>query len=136
MTRLALWGPVLVVTALIYAGSSLPDPGAPPGGMSDKSAHVLAYAALGATLMRAMAGGRAAAMTLRRIAGAALLASLYGATDELHQHFVPGRTPDSLDLVADACGAVAGASFTAAAARLLRGWRRARRRIGERHAVG
>jgi len=36
-----------------------------------------------------------------------LLASiLYGATDEFHQVFVPGRTPEIYDLVADGVGAL------------------------------
>jgi VanZ family protein len=87
--------------------------------MSDKAAHVIAYAALGASLVRALAGGRASAMTARRIGLAALIAVLYGASDEIHQMFVPNRTPELLDLVADACGGLAGAVLLAAAARLL-----------------
>jgi VanZ family protein len=31
---------------------------------------------------------------------------LYGAFDEIHQAFVPGRTPDKYDLLADSVGAV------------------------------
>lgn len=36
---------------------------------------------------------------------AVLLASLYGATDELHQAFVPGRSADASDWLADTAGA-------------------------------
>lgn len=109
--------------AVIFTASSMSDPGAPPGGLSDKSAHVAAYAALGATLVRALAGGRSAGMTVRRIGLAFVLATAYGATDELHQRFVPGRHPDLLDLVADAGGGFAGA---AVAAGVVRGYRRVR----------
>jgi VanZ family protein len=35
-------------------------------------------------------------------------AVLYGLTDEWHQSFVPGRTPDVLDLATDAIGAAIG----------------------------
>lgn len=35
-----------------------------------------------------------------------LFASLYGITDELHQYFVPGRSSDILDWVADTTGAL------------------------------
>ena len=59
-----LWGPVLLVMALIFYLSSLPDPGGPPGGISDKTAHFLIYGALGAAMMRALAGGRATAIRL------------------------------------------------------------------------
>lgn len=120
MRPLVLWGPVIIVMALIFSASSISDPGAPPGGMSDKAAHFLAYAALGASLMRALAGGRTAGMTVRRIGLATLLATLYGASDEVHQMFVPGRTPEVMDLVADAWGAAAGAVLVAIGARLLR----------------
>lgn len=34
------------------------------------------------------------------------IAFLYGLTDEWHQSFVPGRTPDVRDIVADTIGAV------------------------------
>ena len=118
MRPVLLWGPVIIVMALIFFVSSKSDPGAPPGRISDKAAHVIAYAALGASLVRALAGGRHSAMTVGRIGVAALIATLYGVTDEIHQMFVPNRTPDVLDLVADACGGISGALFLAVAARL------------------
>lgn len=119
LTLLLLWGPVAAVMAAIYIGSSMSDLGAPPGGLSDKAAHVVAYAALGAALMRALAGGRVAAMTARRVLTATLLATLYGVSDEVHQSLVPGRTPDVLDLVADLCGGLAGAIGLTVTARAL-----------------
>jgi VanZ family protein len=114
-----LWGPVIVVMAFIFTASSMSDPGAPPGGLSDKGAHFSVYAALGASLIRALAGGRSAAMTPRRILLAIAFATLYGVSDEVHQSFVPDRTPDVRDLAADALGATAGAIFLAAVARVL-----------------
>lgn len=120
MRFLLLWGPVLAIMALIFFASSLSDPGAPPGGLSDKAAHFVAYAALGASLIRALARGRSAAMTPGRIGLAAALGAVYGLSDELHQRFVPDRSPELLDLAADAAGALAGALLLAAAARLVR----------------
>ena len=102
---------------LIFGASSVSDPGQPPGGLSDKGAHFLAYFALGASLVRALAAGRASAMTARRVAVASLLAAAYGVSDELHQYFVPERTPDLLDLVADICGGITGAAAYALTAR-------------------
>jgi VanZ family protein len=121
---IVIWGPVIIVMALIFAASSFSDLGAPPGGLSDKTEHLIAYAALGASLIRALADGRASAMSVRRILLAAAIATLYGASDELHQHFVPNRTPELLDVVADACGGLAGAVLLAGGARLVSSVRR------------
>ena len=123
--RLALlWGPVLCVMALIFYFSSLSDPGGPPGGISDKAAHFLIYAALGGALIRALADGRAMRMNASRVALATVLGTLYGVSDEVHQWFVPPRTPELMDLAADFLGALAGAATIAllarAAARLRR----------------
>jgi VanZ family protein len=35
-----------------------------------------------------------------------VIASLYGASDELHQSFIPGRSPEIGDWVADTLGAL------------------------------
>jgi VanZ family protein len=34
------------------------------------------------------------------------IAAAYGVLDEIHQHFVPGRQPDVLDVLTDLAGAV------------------------------
>jgi VanZ family protein len=117
-----LWGPVLLVMGLIFYFSSLPDPGGPPGGISDKTAHFLIYGALGAAMIRALARGRSAAMTLPTIIAAVVLSTLYGVSDEIHQYFVPPRTPDILDVAADAAGACAGAIVLIVLARLVTAW--------------
>lgn len=119
MKTAALWAPVVVLMVAIFFASSLSDPGLPPGGLSDKGAHVVAYAALGAALIRALASGQARLMTVMRVLIAAGLATAYGMTDELHQRFVPDRTPELLDLVADAAGGLAGAILFAGFAKTL-----------------
>jgi VanZ family protein len=100
-----LWGPVAVQMILIFAASSIPDLRSIPGGMSDKSGHGIGYGILGAVLVRALAGGRLQGVTWRRAGLAVLLATLYGVTDEFHQAFVPGRSPDRFDVLADCLGA-------------------------------
>ena len=117
MKFLSLWGPVVLIMALIFSQSSTSDPVALPGAVSDKIAHFLVYTALGAALIRALAGGRPHGMTSARVLMAAACATLYGVSDELHQAFVPERTPELMDLLADAAGAAAGAAFYAAVAR-------------------
>jgi len=108
--------------ALIFYLSSLPDPGGPPGGISDKTAHFLIYGALGAAMMRALAGGRGSGLALSTILAAIVLTALYGVSDEIHQYFVPPRTPDILDVAADATGACAGAIIVAIVVCLRPGW--------------
>lgn len=46
--------------------------------------------------------------TLATVAFAVACASLYGATDEIHQLFVPGRSADPADWLTDTCGALLG----------------------------
>jgi len=50
---------------------------------------------------------------------AVLLASLYGVSDEVHQAFVPGRSADAADWLADTAGALVAVG-------LLRWWGRYR----------
>ncbi len=92
--------------AAIFYVSSLPQPPIPAGG--DKPWHAVAYFGLAVLAVRAIAGGlprRIAAPT----AGLAIaVAVTYAVTDETHQMFVPGRSADAADLIADAIGACAG----------------------------
>jgi VanZ family protein len=82
----------------------------------DKLLHLAAYAVLGALL----AGALAARLGTGRAVGLAVaLAAAYGATDEWHQSYVPGREADPADWAADAAGAVLGASAAALALRRL-----------------
>lgn len=43
-----------------------------------------------------------------RYAGAWVLSTLYGISDEWHQSFIPGRYPDVFDVVTDSIGAACG----------------------------
>lgn len=115
---LFLWGPVILQMVVIFIASSIPDLRALPGGISDKSGHGLGYAILGAVLLRALARGRLRNVTWGLLAATVLLATLYGVSDEFHQSFVPGRTPDAHDVMADAIGA----ALAAAAGGAARAW--------------
>src|SRR4030095_14444177 len=44
--------------------------------------------------------------SLNPLIWSAIIASVYGASDEIHQYFVPNRSSDFLDWVADATGAI------------------------------
>lgn len=105
-----LWGPVACYLALIFIVSSRSEVSI-PGGVSDLAAHFVAYLGLGAVILRALAGGVRRGVPLGSAVLAAALATLYGASDELHQLFVPGRSASVEDLVADALGAATGAAL-------------------------
>jgi VanZ family protein len=109
VTTVFLWGPVILQMAVIFGASSLSDPGPLPGGMSDKGGHLIGYVILSVFLLRALSGGRMAGVTWRAVLLSIVATTLYGASDEFHQSFVPGRSPDVFDLMADAGGACIGA---------------------------
>ena len=118
MRLLYLWGPVLAHMALIFAASSRSDTSAVPSAIPDKVVHFAVYALLGVLILRAVAGGRQAGVTWSGVLVSIVIATLYGITDEWHQSFVPNRTPDAMDVVADLAGASAGAIVTAGVTRL------------------
>ena len=87
----------------------------------DKLFHALAYGVLGFLLL----GSRAPApdgFTELQIRSSILIASLYGISDEFHQYFIPGRSADAWDWVADTLGAVIAVSLLAW---LIRKWKSA-----------
>jgi len=67
----------------------------------DKFAHAILYMGFGLllhfTLRARNSVPRAAALSI-------LIGAFYGATDEFHQSFVPYRSPDIMDLLADIVG--------------------------------
>jgi VanZ family protein len=107
--RLALWGPVVGYMALVFYASSLSELPALANRVSDKLEHGLAYAGLGVLLLRALAGGLRGPVRRTSVVLAVAIAACYGVSDELHQHFVPHRSMDAYDLLADTAGAVAAA---------------------------
>ena len=95
------WGPVVAWAALIFGLSSISDLGTGLGTWDlvlRKIAHAAEFAVLGFLLYRA----------LRRGGWALALGIAYAASDELHQHFVPGREGSPLDVLIDAVGVAVG----------------------------
>lgn len=80
----------------------------------DKLVHLGLYGVLGALSTQAMMQGQERPGT-RALATVILGVSLFGAIDELHQKFIPGRTADPRDWLADSAGATAASLLTAAA---------------------
>ncbi len=69
-----------------------------------KTAHVLFYAVLAWLWWRVLAPDRRPGWPV--LLSALILSTLYGASDEFHQSFVPGRHPLLSDILIDASGAL------------------------------
>lgn len=104
------WLPTVLWMAAIFAMSSVPGSKVP--GRWGYLPHFVEYAVL--AVLTASATLRPTRLG-RSLVVAVLIASLYGASDELHQAFVPGRTPDVVDWAVDTLGAAVGAGLTSLA---------------------
>lgn len=106
------WVPVIAWAAVLFGLSSIPGHEIPTFefSYSDKVAHCGIYGVMGALCFRALR------LTTRlRVVTAILVVPLivlaYGISDEFHQMFVPQRSSDVLDVVADVIGGGLGAIF-------------------------
>ena len=107
LARSWLWAPPIAYMALIFFFSSQPDPApALTEAFWDKTLHFAGYAGLAFLFGRAFAGEPVAFPAA--LVYAFVASSAYGATDEWHQSFTPGRSPSVLDWVADTVGAGIG----------------------------
>jgi VanZ family protein len=104
---MAMWLPVAIYMAVIFTLSAQSQPPLPRQ-ISDKQGHSVGYMGLAVTVSRALAGGFGQPLGLGTAVGAWAIAAGYGATDEWHQRFVPGRSADVEDWYADAIGAGVG----------------------------
>ena len=96
----ARWLPVVLWAGVIFAFSAVPSLSSGLGTWDvvlRKLAHVAEFAVLGALLARAV-----------QERAALVLGIVYAGSDELHQHFVPGREAALLDVTIDAVGVVLG----------------------------
>ncbi len=105
------WGPAAALMAVIFVVSASSSPPRLPASVSDVTAHAIAYAVLAVAVLRALTGADFSRITGGGVLLAVVLTVAYGLTDEIHQSFVPGRTPELRDLAADTVGAVAGAAL-------------------------
>lgn len=96
---------VLYMASIFYvsgmSGSDIQTP------VDDRISHTAAYAGLGVLLMFAAAAFVSSWTTFASIVVIAV-GILYGASDELHQSFVPLRDSSSKDLLFDAIGTILG----------------------------
>ena len=101
-----MWAPVALYMAVIFYVSALSEPPIPAG--TDKPLHALAYVGLALVVVRAVVGGLPRRIDMWGATIAMLITVAYAATDEVHQMFVPGRSAEMLDLLADTGGVIVG----------------------------
>ena len=106
----SLWLPVISWMAVIFAGSAIANIPTVGGQMIDgaihRAVHLTEYAVLGALVLRAVTYGKRIAR--RQILITLIVVGLYGASDELHQRFVAGRTSELLTVLWDLAGGAIG----------------------------
>lgn len=105
MVPSALWPVALMITIFHASGeSNVPSTDAIPD--FDKIAHFFVFGLLATLIVRVFFEPR---RPLRWALVALLLASSYGAFDEFHQRFTPGRSVEVADWVVDSLGAAVAA---------------------------
>ena len=122
------WLPALLYMGLIWLLSSLelgplPLDRVP---LRDKGIHFLEYAALGVFMAHATLRTWPRHHPIRTAFLAFWVTCLWGLLDEIHQAFVPNRSSELFDLIADCAGAFLGVATRTAAgavARYVRGLR-------------
>ena len=112
-SSLIRWAAAIAWMAFMFylsAQSSLPSLSSRFEDYLSLAGHFVEYAVLALLLRWAIRGFFPAGIgsgASNAACWAFVLAVAYGVTDELHQHFVPGRHMDPLDLLMDAIGAAA-----------------------------
>ena len=101
------WAAVVVWIAIQLTLTSLPGAAIPVsiGHPVDWVGHFGMYAILGGLIARV---GAFKTWPTKRLVVAALIISLGGALDEIHQYFIPGRDMEFGDWVSDTLGAITG----------------------------
>jgi VanZ family protein len=104
------WLPPLIWAGVIVFATSIPASAVPRKlGSFDKFVHFGMYAVLAGLVTFALRDRKA---MLRVLLVAALAVAAFGAVDEWHQQFIPGRRTEMADWVADAAGGLVGVVVT------------------------
>ena len=74
------------------------------------NAHFIVYSILGSLILNALHLGKTTPYISQSIV-AWTISILFAISDEIHQHFVPGRSAQVIDVLVDSAGALAGILF-------------------------
>ncbi len=107
------WGALIAYSIMIYYLSSGPVPDELDTGWFgfDKVLHCGAYAFWASLCLAGLARSAPKKGYLWRSVVAVVATLLYGASDEFHQYFVPGRSASLWDMAADLLGGVLAVLF-------------------------
>ena len=113
--------PLILYWALLLMGTTLPAPDVPSFGVGDKFTHFGAFFGL-AVLLSFTLHYQNKYILLKKyfLIAAFIIATFYGFLDELHQSFIPGRSNELLDWLADLVGAGLGIIFVFYLMKLLK----------------
>ena len=103
------WFPVLFYCLIIFIQSSYPTlKEIPRIAYADKLLHFASYALLGVLFLRGFRSSKFGNENKLIMAASILLTGLYGASDELHQYYIPYRIGNIWDALFDLLGGIFG----------------------------
>jgi VanZ family protein len=113
--------PLIIYWIILLIATTVPEPDVPTFGVSDKFKHFGAYFGLAVLLSISLHYQNKILLFKKKFLFASwLIATFYGLLDEFHQSFIPGRSAEFLDWLADSLGAAAGIIFVYYLMKLLK----------------
>ncbi|MEI7811876.1 MAG: VanZ family protein [Ignavibacteria bacterium] len=110
--RTLVYFPLVIYWIMLLMLTSIPGQSTPDFGISDKIEHAVAYMILTVLLcLTYQFQGKFKMLYRSPFVWTIATVALYGALDEIHQLFIPGRSCDIMDWMADITGAVLGLIF-------------------------
>ncbi len=106
---LLVYTPLIIYWITLFVATSIPAESVPSFGVGDKFNHFFGYLLL-AVLLYLTFTIQVKSTFLKSFSAftAVAVSSFYGVFDEIHQMYIPGRSAEFLDWLADAAGAICG----------------------------
>ncbi|MDO8549196.1 MAG: VanZ family protein [Ignavibacteria bacterium] len=116
-----VYTPLVLYWIVLLAATSFPTISVPTTDVSDKIMHFIAYFGLGILLnLTLMFQNKYVNLKKKNWFNTIFIGSVYAALDEFHQYFIPVRSMEFLDFVADFFGLVLAVVFVLFLLRLNR----------------
>lgn len=112
LSAISRYAPVVLLSIAIIVASSREQAPMPDLGFTwqDKLFHFLAFTGYGLAVIRAVVAS--AALSRRYVAIVIVLGAVFAASDEVHQMYVPGRSAEISDWLADMAGMLAAVGIS------------------------